>query len=85
MAKSMEMKCIEITPFTFVNLPIGWIPADVILRNNHWGSIDRGRGSWTRWHGLEMGVTLKRYQNLVNVSMGHLQRRFTALQEPHPN
>ena len=41
MVKSIEMKCVEVTLLTFINLPIDWVPVGVILRNSRWGGIDK--------------------------------------------
>ena len=40
MVKSIEMKRVEVTLFTFINPPGDWVPVGVILRNSRWGSID---------------------------------------------
>jgi hypothetical protein len=40
MVKSIEMKRVEVTLFTFVNPPIDWVLVGVILRNSRRGSIE---------------------------------------------
>jgi hypothetical protein len=41
MVKSIEMKRVEVTLFTFVNPSIDWVPVGVIVRNSRYGSIDK--------------------------------------------
>jgi hypothetical protein len=40
MVKSIEMKRVEVTLFTFINPPIDWVPMGIILRNSRWDSTD---------------------------------------------
>jgi hypothetical protein len=41
MVKSIEMKRVEVTLFTFINPPIDWVLMGIIFRNSRWGSTDK--------------------------------------------